>query len=158
MKLSPFLLLVTLPIWTALWHVCLSRMTGSRWPRQKVAAFAVLTMAVISTTGICFWEGASLNLIAFVALNTVALCHVYFHFFNMGETARRIRMLILLKKKQNLLLEDYHPKELVRIRLNRLVALNQLEIKDGHYGTKPTLLRFAARVITAYQGLLFRRS
>jgi len=64
--------------------------------------------------------------------------YCYFHFVNMGQTARRIRILReLAESKEGLslegILEKYDAKEIVRRRLDRLLATGQIICKDGRY-------------------------
>ena len=63
------------------------------------------------------------------------LIYTYFHFFNMSETARRIRILIHLLR-QNMSSEQlyklYGPKEMIQVRLLRLCEMGWLkQTSDG---------------------------
>ena len=65
----------------------------------------------------------------------ICLVYTYFHFFNMSETARRIRILIHLLG-QNLssdqLFELYGPKQMIQVRLLRLCQMGWLRLSpDG---------------------------
>lgn len=82
------------------------------------------------------------NLIVYLCLS-----YVYFHFINLGETARRIRILRELYDAPNgltreQLLRKYNSKGIVDIRLARLINNNQVRIKDGrlYIGNKTILL------------------
>ena len=68
----------------------------------------------------------------------VSLCYCYFHFVNLGETARRIRILRELKDSNNGLdsdeiLKRYNAKEIIQNRLTRLISSGQIILKDNRY-------------------------
>jgi hypothetical protein len=77
----------------------------------------------------------------FMPVDTIiysALGYCYFHFINMGETARRIRILLELSvAKEGLtlaeLLERYNAGEIIDKRLARLVNSGQIILKNGRY-------------------------
>lgn len=93
-----------------------------------------------------------------------ALCYCYFHFVNLGETARRIRMLRELYDSYEGLtigeiLERYNAKEIVDKRLQRLVSNRQVIYRDGRYTIGNPLMLFIARAIVIVKmALLGRRS
>ncbi len=82
-----------------------------------------------------------------------ALGYAYFHFVGLGETARRIRMLIEIYGSKNSLsleeiLQRYNATEIVKKRVGRLVANGQLICRDGRYFIgKPVVLFIARSVI-----------
>jgi len=63
--------------------------------------------------------------------------YVYFHFFNMSETARRIRILVHGAAGGMIPTQEigatYTPEGMVAIRLERLVALKELQVREGRY-------------------------
>ncbi len=93
-----------------------------------------------------------------------ALCYCYFHFVNLGETARRIRMLRELYDSYEGLtvseiLERYNAKEIVDKRLKRLVSNRQVIYRDGRYTIgNPLMLFIAKAIVTVKMALLGRRS
>lgn len=67
-----------------------------------------------------------------------ALGYCYFHFINMGETARRIRILRELYEAGGVLtleeiMKRYNASEMVHHRLNRLLANGQIKYENGRY-------------------------
>ncbi len=93
-----------------------------------------------------------------------ALCYCYFHFVNLGETARRIRMLRELYDSHEGLtigeiMERYNAKEIVDKRLRRLISNRQVIYRDGKYTIgNPLMLFIAKAIVTVKTVLLGRRS
>ncbi|PIQ99599.1 MAG: hypothetical protein COV66_10620 [Nitrospinae bacterium CG11_big_fil_rev_8_21_14_0_20_45_15] len=81
------------------------------------------------------------NFIALFWTNGViymALSYCYFHFINMGETARRIRILRELNDSDNGLTMDeilkrYNANDMIRMRMDRLLNNGQVYEKEGRY-------------------------
>jgi len=92
----------------------------------------------------------SLSLITYTALG-----YCYFHFINLGETARRIRLLRELKKTSNgLTLDDilraYNAKEIIENRLSRLLKSGQIiEKNNKYYIGKPVMLLMSRAILFA---------
>lgn len=88
-----------------------------------------------------------------------SLGYCYFHFINLGETARRIRILReLYDLKEGLSLEEilirYNAKEIIERRLARLINNGQILFKEGRlYINKPTML-FIAKIMSAAKVIL----
>lgn len=99
------------------------------------------------------------NLITYTALG---FC--YFSFVNLGETARRIRILReLYDSKAGLsmeeLLQRYNAKEIIERRINRLVNNGQIIYKDGRYYIgSPVMLSMAKIIVMMKMLLLNKRS
>lgn len=82
-----------------------------------------------------------------------ALGYCYFHFLNLGETARRIRILReLYETKDGLTLDEilvkYNSKRMVELRLERLLKSGQVLLANGRYYIKSSFLLTAARGIS----------
>jgi hypothetical protein len=88
------------------------------------------------------------NLISYSALG-----YCYFHFVNLSETARRIRIISeLASAKEGLsskqILERYNAREIIENRLNRLLKSGQIIYKDDRYYIgKPTMLFISQGII-----------
>ncbi len=99
------------------------------------------------------------NMIAYSALG-----YCYFNFVCLGETARRIRMLIeIYHSKEGLSLKEilgrYNAREVVGKRIDRLLNSGQLKYEDGKYLIgKPIVLLLANWVILLKLVLLGKRS
>lgn len=109
-------------------------------------AFAVLFFGVIGEN--------SLGPILANAIGFVALAYGYFHFLNLGETARRVRIMreIADGPKEGLTLDEivsrYSAKELIEKRLNRLLKTKQIVLRDGNYFIEDkTLLRISNLIL-----------
>jgi len=97
--------------------------------------------------------------------NTIiyAACgYCYFHFINLGETARRIRVLRELYECDGALsmqeiLQRYHAKEIVEKRLGRLLRNNQVMYRDGRYYTKKSVMMVIAHIIVVLKWILLGR-
>lgn len=82
-------------------------------------------------------DAAGMLAFAFVVFNGIA--YSYFHFFNMSETARRIRMLIQIQQdggemRRENLIGTYTPENMVQVRLARLTQMHQISRSDdGRY-------------------------
>lgn len=85
-----------------------------------------------------------------------SLQYTYFHFFNMSQTARRVNMLIrIVENKQDSLNSKYNSKKIVENRIQRLIALNQIEYRNSYLYLKSnffycigTILRFFGKILT----------
>lgn len=81
-----------------------------------------------------------------------ALGYTYFHFVNMGETARRIRIILELDDTSEGLtsaeiLNLYNAKSIVDVRINRLIQNKQVVVKNGRYCIgNPTMLMMAKTI------------
>lgn len=96
---------------------------------------------------------------AFIVFNGVA--YAYFHFFNMSETARRIRMLLQVQQsgptglRVDELERQYSQTDMIESRLDRLVHLNQLLLApDKHYHVVGSTLLWAGGVMRAWRRLI----
>ncbi len=92
----------------------------------------------------------------------LALCYCYFHFINLGETARRIRMLRELYDSHDGLttgeiLERYNANEIVDKRLQRLISNRQVVYRDGRYTIGNPLMLFIAKAIVSVKMVLLGR-
>ena len=83
----------------------------------------------------------------------IFLSYNYFHFINLGETARRIRLLIELKESTdglaiNEVLERYNSKEIIRRRLDRLTKNGQVVSKSGRFYIDKPVMLIAAKALS----------
>ncbi len=98
-----------------------------------LAGFLVMSGADI--TGLCIY---------------ILLGYCYFHFINMGQTARRIRILTELYNTPDglsteELLGRYDSAEVVRKRLDRLTGNGQLTLNCGRYYAKSSSMMFITK-------------
>lgn len=108
----------------------------------EIYIFSVLLMGVIN-----FIIIFSTNIIIYACLG-----YCYFHFINLGETARRIRILReLYDKKTGLsereILDRYNAKEIIEKRIDRLIDNRQIIFKNGRYYIGSRALLWVAKII-----------
>jgi hypothetical protein len=92
----------------------------------------------------------------------LCFCYVYFHFNNMGETARRIRLLReLVSAGRPLALaeitERYGANEIVERRLGRLLAAGQVREVAGRYIVADRSVYLMAQLVNLAHRLVFGR-
>lgn len=96
------------------------------------------------------------------SITYISFAYCYFHFINLGETARRIRIIRELRNSDDGLaleqiLERYNAKTIIDIRISRLINNKQISIKDGRcYIDNPAVL-LAARLLAVLKYLLLGR-
>ena len=106
------------------------------------------------------------DFIAFLITNSLiysALGYCYFHFINLGETARRIRILRDIYDSKyglsmNEILERYNAKEIVEKRINRLLNNGQIIYKDGRYYIGSPTMVLISKTIVAMKLILLGKS
>ncbi|MFA4992785.1 MAG: hypothetical protein WC571_02340 [Candidatus Omnitrophota bacterium] len=92
----------------------------------------------------------------------VLLGYCYFHFVGLGETARRIRMLIeIFRSKDGLSLDEilskYNAREILDKRMGRLISNGQLICREGRYFIGKPAVLFIAGAATFLKLLLLGR-
>jgi hypothetical protein len=129
----------------------------------------VFNVPVLSGAWLIAWlEGRTplemlyMLLFAFLVFNSVA--YAYFHFFNMSETARRIRMLLQIRQagaaglRVRELEREYSPQDMIEARLDRLVKMHQLALDaGGRYRVSGRVLLWAGRIMAGWRHLVLRR-
>lgn len=152
---SPLIILAT--------HMVLSRLLRGSRPPQSVAVKALLLAYV--PMGALLWyfslqtmQDGLLYAAVFCAFVYSSIAYTYFHFFNMSETARRIRILFEIHSAGSLpgvkITELYSTEGIVQMRLKRLVETNQLKLTDGMYSVDNRVLYAAAQFIAFWRRLL----
>lgn len=135
-------------------HGALIRLRPPIRSRQALAALVCLLILVTNFFALCGSGEAPLWLAGILA----ATCaHLYFHIFNMSETARRIRVLIQLDRNEAP--AHYRPQRMLSQRLERLLALGWVEKNGDKFrlapGRLPRLAGALAALLVSYQGWLF---
>jgi hypothetical protein len=102
------------------------------------------------------WGGVT-NFLIYAALG-----YCYFHFINLGETARRIRILRELYEAPDGLplegiLERYNAKHIVEMRLRRLIHNGQIVERDGRYYIGSPVMLLIARSITLLKVVILKK-
>ena len=153
----PLVPLVALAVLVVVHGVALRVAPGSAFMGRFWIAFAIgiaaeagLDAAIASSAGgWAAWQETGLpNAVTFPAL---AFC--YFQFFTLGETGRRMRLLMELWRSPAGLTEDelvgrYRGAEVATRRIERLIEWGQLVERDGRlYIGAPLMLRGAQMVV-----------
>lgn len=144
-------------------HVAASRLrpAGSR-PGALAAGVAVGLVAVAASgfaLGIPPGERPGAPLVWLLAYLALAYAYV-FGFYNIGESARRIRLLIELAAAgprgltRAEILATYNARTIVEARLRRLVTGGQVAERDGRYYLRRSLALLAAKVLVALKVVL----
>lgn len=90
------------------------------------------------------------------------LSYCYFHFINMGETARRIRLLRELDQaplgltKEEILCR-YNAEEIINRRMSRLMNNGQIKLCDGRYYIGSPVMLLISRIIVLLKVLILGR-
>jgi hypothetical protein len=128
--------------------------------------FAGFVSVFIIESYILFARNISfIDFFMFLIVNSIiyaSLGYCYFHFINLGETARRIRILReIYDSKDGLSMEEtlqrYNAKEIVEKRISRLVNNGQILYKNGRYHIGSPLMLLITRIIVAMKLLLLGR-
>ncbi len=119
-----------------------------RSSRQKTTAWSCAVGALVAVITIPF---DSWPLAALIALTAV---HVYFHFFNMSETARRIKLLLQIEAGEDPR-RAYSSELVVEKRLRRLLDLDIIVVSDGKYFLRKKGLARVAYLMQHYERWLF---
>ena len=127
-------------------------------------------LTVVGVDWFCIWSHAEYPAMAFSAISIVniliygALGYNYFHFINMGETARRIRLIRELHESpegltSSEILDRYNAAEIIAVRMRRLMHNGQVLEKDGRYFIgNPTMLKISQVIVFFKWLLLGKRS
>lgn len=140
------------PVLLTLLHGAFRRATGSAG--QSLALKAILAGLATQAFLIIFFPPPSGALgFIYYALCCVLLSHLYFHVFNMSETARRIRILVELLTGQNS--KAYSAEHQVSVRIKRLMDLDQVKRVGDIYFIRRGTLWAIARAMAAIEQFLF---
>ena len=162
--------LVLSPVLIAFVHALAARLNGlkrSPYSNQAVCILSVFValpplLLLLSLFGLFgLGNGSILPAALYSAVVYLALGYTYFHFFNMSETARRIRLLYEIGSGSFTVTDDSvaGPEPVRRsltTRLERLEGLGQIEQSgggDGRYLLKGRTMLFGARIVRLW-GLL----
>lgn len=112
-----------------------------------------------AVAAICFFVSLLFSLAGlYVFIVSISFAHVYFHIFNMSETARRIRILTsaYAGQKEGTPWEtprEYTPERMIEERMERLQAMRAIVSKEGKFVTRFHPLLIATLVIEKYKRL-----
>lgn len=129
--------------------------------------FAAGFLGVITLEAYVFFiaSKSALDFLAIIIVNLMtysALGYCYFHFLNLGETARRIRIVRELYDSDGGLslegiLERYNAGDIVQKRIGRLLNNRQIIEKDGRYYIGNPVMLLMANIMVAMKLLFLGR-
>ncbi len=129
--------------------------------KSIVFGFAIGMIVVITMQGKMYNLLSATSFPQLVTNVTIysALAYCYFHFLNLGETARRIRIVRELYDFPNgLSMEEilglYNSRDMVKLRINRLVSNGQILHRDGNYYIGKPVMLWMARIILLLKRIL----
>lgn len=143
-------------------HALMARLWLARKPMtspQKSTALLGLLLNLPLTVGLITW-GITLKIpmdelflawvYAALAFNSVA--YSYFHFFNLSETGRRVRVLLQVLEGEHMDINDaramaYSGQDMVNQRLARLTQMGQVSTAGGQYIISGRFLLWVARLV-----------
>jgi len=100
-----------------------------------------------------FWSGFYLSGVYLL------IAYVYFHVFNMSETARRIRILAQSHREGKVvkdeMIQDYSPEQMIDLRVERLEALGEISLREGRYLPGRMRLLPAAKLVFFLRRVIF---
>lgn len=146
MSLSAAIVLTLLSMWTC--HVLLSRCIGHGVSRQALAVVAAIYGAGFGMIFLPTPFGLS-------CLLSLTMAHVYFHWFNMSETARRIRILMMLDESATPRRLNYSSDEMIEKRIQRLLKLGLAGKKEGNLFLKNRWAGALAKIFVGYERLMY---
>ncbi len=111
------------------------------------------------------YSGLLKDFIADILINLLtyaALGYCYFHFINLGETARRIRIVReLFEAREGLSLDEilkrYSAEEIINRRFVRLIETNQVILKDNKYFIYGSIVLWMAKILAFFKRRLLNK-
>lgn len=109
-----------------------------------------------------YWPGTTGDFLYLLLTNLIIyglLGYGYFHFINLGETGRRVRLvreLYLAPEGLTLeeILERYNAREIIGKRLQRLLDNQQIILREERYFIKPSLMLFITSALLGAKSFL----
>jgi hypothetical protein len=150
-----------------IYQIVLSRYLKTGVLKSIIGGFILGTVILLTLELYYFFKthGLFINRLSLSFTNFIiyaALGYGYFHFINLGETARRIRILReLFESKGGLsmqeLLERYNAKEIIEKRLERLLKNGQIILRDNRYYIGKPFMLWASKMIIFLKSLILGR-
>ena len=105
-----------------------------------------------------FLDAAGFSLISILTYTVMSYC--YFHFVNLGETARRIRLLREISAFKTpptvaQLVERYGASEIYERRIERLIQNHQIRLIDGRYVIGQPSMSLISDLMSGLRWLVF---
>jgi hypothetical protein len=112
--------------------------------------------------GACFFSAENIFSVFASIITYSALGYGYFHFVNLGETARRIRILRELADSENGLsvkeiLLRYNAKNMIEARLGRLIRSGQIRYENNSYYIGKPFVLWMAKITAVLKFIILGR-
>lgn len=129
-------------------------------------SIGLMCMLVLEFYIFFYMAMSNVNFAAILIANIIiyfSLGYCYFNFINLGETARRIRLVRELYDSEDGLtmeeiLERYNSKEIIDKRINRLITNKQILYKNGRYFIGKPMVLFIAKLMVMMKLFLLGKS
>lgn len=155
--ISPSTLLGLAAPFTALMvHALLYRLVPplKNFPRQKLAVLVILITALV-TAGEAIFIDLIFEEILHAVILSLMLGYSYFHFFNMSETARRIRILVEYVANIPSTGGGYDAAKIYGNRIQRLREHGMIKEENGKLFVKHGPMLWASYLILGWRKLFF---
>lgn len=137
--------------------------------RSEYLGFLVGLLSLLAIDGVSLMWMPLINrfdqagIFLLTTLTYGALGYSYFHFINLGETARRIRLLRELYDAggtltHQQLLDRYSAQEVVNKRINRLLSTGQIICKEQRYFIGSHTVLYIAQIMTTMKKILLGKN
>lgn len=125
-------------------------------------AAGFICLFIYESYNLSYFMGPLKEYIATLTVNLIiytALSYCYFHFINLGETARRIRILREIRDSadgltQEEILSRYSAEEIFERRIERLLGTGQVVCKDGKYFINSPVLPFIGTLMQLMKSII----
>lgn len=120
----------------------------------------VMELLVYTSQSTSFIDLSFIAIANFITYSALGYC--YFHFINLGETARRIRILRELYGTDTGLTMDeilarYNAKDIINNRLDRLLGAGQIVLIDGKYFIGSPIMLLISKTMVALRWVILGR-
>ncbi|MBI4680173.1 MAG: hypothetical protein HY753_02900 [Nitrospirae bacterium] len=164
LHIKMLIILAVSPCITVVVHMLLTRLLRAE-PAQKIAmqacVFGYFPVLLLLWHNVFLHFSTPNDVLMAVVYSFIVyagFAYTYFHFFNMSETARRIRILYEIYKAAALsthqILELYNTSAIITLRLKRLTETGQLSYIDGCYSIRGKTLYCAAAIVAFWRRML----
>ena len=102
-------------------------------------------------------DSSALPVLLYLFLYSQSVSYAYFHVFNMSETARRIKLLLLMRRGEfdPSVQDSYDINAMVENRIERLTQMKQIKLAaDGRLQIQGRFLLTIAKLFRSYKRLL----
>jgi len=130
--------------------------------RAIFTSFFIGLLSTLTLSILILWQTETIDIWLLLTnlLTFIALGYCYFHFINMGTTARRFRIMSELNSSSNGLTLDqikkcYNSSEMIGHRIRRLIDNHQATYVDGYYNLTPSLMKIIAICFYVGKRLVF---